>query len=111
MKVKTMEKEIQRVFDAWVETIKDKKVQELVKRNTLLAGGSIASMFLQQDVNDFDFYFRTEETAKAVCEYYLIENKKEATVNAKDGRVSLFIPSSGIINIKPDTIDLNLSGI
>lgn len=55
----------------WTNSIKDDKVRELAKRDSIVTGGSIASMLLGEKINDFDIYFKTMETAKAIAEYYV----------------------------------------
>lgn len=98
MKVKTMEKEIQSVFNKLLESITDPIVRNLVEKNTILAGGSIASMFLREDVNDFDFYFRNKETVLAVCKYYVSKNNNATGIKIEETptSVKLFISSAGI---------------
>ena len=108
MKKKTIEKILNNKFDSFVKSIVDEKVKELVKSGTIITGGCIASMFLQEDVNDYDLYFKDLETAKAVAEYYVDvfkKNKKDRNVNNKcksmmvvveDGRVRIMIKSSGV---------------
>jgi len=108
MKKKTIEKILNNKFDSFVKTITDKKIKKLVEKGTIITGGCIASMFLQEDVNDYDLYFKDLETAKAVAEYYVDvfkKNKKDRNVNNKcksmmvvveDGRVRVMIKSSGV---------------
>ena len=102
MKIRTIQKTIQSVFDAWVKSIEDQRVRKLVQNNTLLAGGSIASMLLQEPVNDYDFYFRTTETAEAICDYYITKIGTKIKIKGTENRVHLFTPSSGIKKISPD---------
>lgn len=71
MKTKTINKTICNKFDAWLASISDETVRELVEKNTILTGGAIASMLLKEPINDCDFYFRDFETTKAVAEYYV----------------------------------------
>lgn len=71
MKVKTINAVINKKFDEWAGSITDDEVRELVKKNSILTGGSIASMLLCEAVNDFDFYFKDFETTKAVANYYV----------------------------------------
>lgn len=71
MKVRTINRTINKKFDEWMASITDDQVRKLVKDNSILTGGSIASMLLREPVNDFDFYFKDFETAKAVAEYYV----------------------------------------
>jgi len=73
MKRKTISKLLSKKFRDWVESIKDPRVQELVKKNTIITGGAIASMLDHEKVNDYDLYFTTKETALAVACYYVAQ--------------------------------------
>jgi len=108
MKKKTIEKVLNGKFDSFVKSIKDDVVKKLVEENTIITGGCIASMFLREDVNDYDMYFKNIETVEAVANYYVKEfqkNKKKAKemkVTVNEGRVCIMIRSSGI---ESDTTD------
>lgn len=79
MKVATIEKIINKKFDEFVLSIKDDNVKQLVMKNSLITGGSIASMLLNEKVNDFDIYFTDRETVLSVAKYYLdIFNQKNS---------------------------------
>ena len=70
-------------FNKFVESIKDEEVKELVKRNTIITGGAIASMCLKEEINDFDLYFTDGPTTLAVAKYYVGEfNKLHETKNS-----------------------------
>ena len=70
MKRKTINAKIKSKIEDWIESVEDKDLRTLLKRDTIVTGGCIASMFLNEDVNDYDVYFRTIETTYKVCEYY-----------------------------------------
>jgi len=117
MKVKTINKELRKLHKRWLKSIKDENVAKLIKRDTIITGGSIASMLLQEDVNDYDVYFATAETVAAVAEYYVdklkeIDKAAEAVrftytdnkgadctrarfVKSTVGRLKIYIPSAG----------------
>lgn len=84
MKTKTIEKVLEKKLTAWVNTIEDNNVRALVKRNAIVTGGSIASMLLNEKVNDFDVYFRTKETVLAVARYYA-SKVPQASIEVVDG--------------------------
>lgn len=86
MKSKTIKKVLRNKFDDFLLSIDDKKVQELVAKNTIITGGCIASMLLQEKVNDFDIYFTNKETVLAVAHYYVAKFKKKVKAKFKDGR-------------------------
>jgi hypothetical protein len=71
MKTKTINAVICKKFDEWLESIKDEEVKKLVAKNTIITGGSIASMINNEKVKDFDVYFTDIGTTKAVAEYYV----------------------------------------
>ena len=84
MKVKTINKVLSNKFNEWLESITDETVKNLVKNNSIITGGCIASMLLKEPVNDYDVYFTNKETVKAVAEYYL---KQFNLLNNEDGFV------------------------
>lgn len=92
MKAKTIKAIIRKKFNEWVETIEDKTVQELVKKNTIVTGGCIASMLLKEKVNDFDVYFRTKEAALAVAKYYVARFEPQ---NASGIKCRIWVDDSG----------------
>lgn len=80
-KSKTISKILTGKFIAWSKSITDEAVRNLVEQNTIITGGSITSMLLGEQVNDFDVYFRDANTAHKVAEYYvkkLLENPPPA---------------------------------
>lgn len=104
MKKKIINNIICSVFDNFTNSIKDQKVRELVKENSVITGGSIASMLLDEKVNDYDIYFTDSETAKAVSEYYVKKFNRKHGCSAKvvdeddvrgDRRISIFIQGTG----------------
>jgi len=71
MKTRTIEKHLERVMDRFLESIDDEKVRKLVKNRSIITGGSIANMLIDEQVNDYDFYFTDKKTVIAVAEYYI----------------------------------------
>ncbi len=104
MKARTIKQVIRKKVDQWLESITDPAVKELASKNVIVTGGCIASMLLQEPVNDFDLYFRTRAAAYAVAKYYLgIFKVKDRAgivcpmyVEATDTRVRIVIKSAGI---------------
>jgi len=119
VKKKTIKRYIGNKFNSYVKSIKDKEVRKMVKENTIITGGCITSMLLNEDVNDFDLYFRNLETAKTVAKYYtklylknnpLTNMPKETRperieVTDDSGRIRIKVLSSGIAseNAKKET--------
>jgi len=81
MQSKTIKKILQQKITKWINSIDNEKLRELLKRDAIVTGGSIVSMLLGEDVNDYDIYFKTKETVKAVAEYYVNKaNNKDLIV-------------------------------
>ena len=71
MQRKTIEKTIKTKMTEWLNTITDEKLRDRVKDELLVSGGSITSLFLNEQVNDYDVYIKTVKTAKDLAKYYV----------------------------------------
>ena len=67
----------------WLESISDEKLRKEVEENILVSGGSIASMLLREDVNDYDVYLKNIDVLKKLAEYY---TKNVGVIEILDGR-------------------------
>lgn len=81
MKAKTIKAVLRKQINTWAMTIEDEAVRALVLDNAIVTGGAIASMLLNEPVNDFDIYFRTYRSALAVALYYT----KRFTIEKQSG--------------------------
>ena len=81
MKSKTIAKVINEKVQDWVSTL-PLEMQGYVGSKVVVTGGCIASMFLQDSVNDYDIYFKNLKAATMVSQHYckkwLEENKKQS---------------------------------
>lgn len=109
MKAKTIRTVLKAKIKEWSDTILDEEVKKLVLRDTVVTGGCIASMLLEEKVRDFDIYFKTKETVHAVALYYVtLFNSKNTTQKASvhspvgDSRVKIHIKSAGIASEAED---------
>lgn len=101
---------LSKVHAKFCESITDETVRELVKKNSIITGGSIASMLLGEPVNDYDYYFTDRETVVAVAQYYVnqfVEAHPEQRIKPivhelEDGRVKIKIQSVGIASDHKD---------
>jgi hypothetical protein len=62
-------------MNKWIATLPE-ELRDLVKKDLIVTGGSIASMLLGEKVNDYDVYFKTKETLLLVAHYYVHEFEK-----------------------------------
>lgn len=70
MKKKTINAVITKKINNWLDSIQNRELAKEVKNDIIVTGGCITSMLLNEDVNDFDIYFKTKETLKKVAKYY-----------------------------------------
>lgn len=100
MKAKTIKKVLTQKHNQFVESIKDEEVKKLVKKNSIITGGSIVSMLLNEPINDFDYYFTDKDTVMKVANYFVNEFNKAKNYDARvlddNGRVKIIVQSEGI---------------
>ena len=87
MKKKTINAVIAKKFNEWLDSIGDEEVKKLVKKNTIITGGCIASMINNEKVNDYDVYFTDQKTVVAVARYYI---KKFREMKPDAPRIELY---------------------
>jgi hypothetical protein len=94
----------------FVASITDEIVRDLVDKNSIITGGCIASMLLNEPVNDFDYYFTNLETAHEVAKYYVeLFTKKHPKcritpeVKLQNDRVVIRINSDGVVGEDDET--------
>lgn len=71
MKAKTIAKNIKEKVDEWADSLGDDALAKQCKKDIIVTGGCIASMFLQEPVNDYDVYFRRQETILKLTIHYI----------------------------------------
>lgn len=98
MKTKTINKVINAKFDEWIGTITDKQVVSLIEKNSICTGGCIASMLLQEEPNDFDFYFRNVQTALAVARYYVSQHPTPDVFEVTEEPDRVLITMHGVLD-------------
>ena len=93
MKAKTIKKALRAKIDEWLSSIEDEALRKQLGEQTIVTGGAIASMLLQESVNDYDIYFRTMDAAVAAAKYYVNKfpgyTMHGINVKSDDGRVRI----------------------
>lgn len=111
MLAKTIKQILNKQHFNFVESIKDEEVRELARKNSFITGGAIVSMLLDEEVNDYDYYFKDKETAFKVLEYYVNEyNEKNGTfaeAKDEDGVLQVYIRSQGVLG-QPEGHELDV---
>lgn len=109
-----IKKELYQKIESWLESIDDEAVRDLARSETVVTGGAIASMLLGEKVNDYDIYFKTIATTKAIAEYYVnvfikenesfnkfleVRTKSIENISGEsEERVIIFVKSDGVVN-------------
>lgn len=107
MKSKTIKSILSKKFNEFANSIENEEVKKLVIENSIITGGCITSMLLNEKVNDFDLYFTNKETTFKVAEYYVEKFKKTDNtynmyVEEKDGRIKIIVKSDGLAQVEND---------
>jgi hypothetical protein len=125
MNKKRIRQRLSKVFNQWVDTIEDEQVRNLVRANTIITGGCIASLLMNKEPHDYDIYFTDKETVLSVANYYVGRFNDKAVVldmaqpdndsqllrpgeyeslkeTSDPSRVRIFIPSDGVAKLTPD---------
>ena len=90
-------------FRNYLDSITDNDVRELVRKNSFVTGGAIASLLLNEKVNDYDIYFTNKDTVREVCNYYISKFKEKNPFfnnielsSEEEGRIKIVVKSSGV---------------
>lgn len=60
-----------RKVENWASSIDDETVAKVIRTKTIITGGCMVSMMQNEEINDFDIYFKDFESAKIVAGYYI----------------------------------------
>lgn len=93
MEEKAIEEIINAKFSDWLSSITDPAVSYVVERNTIITGGCIASMLLDEPINDFDVYMRTEEAAYLLAKYYCNMAPPGVEPEPTENRITIKLPN------------------
>lgn len=85
MQTKTISKTIKKKLEEWLLTISDSALSADVKKNLLVSGGCIVSLFRDENVNDYDIYLQDVDVLKRLAEYYT--KSYEDSIKVLDGRL------------------------
>ena len=87
MNKKTIKKTLENKLIKWTDSITDKSLAKEVLNNSIVTGGCIASMLLNEQVNDYDIYIADRDVLYKLMKYYgnghdiLDGNKKDYLLN------------------------------
>lgn len=58
------------VVNQWLDSIDNEELRNTFAENVLVAGGSIGSLIRNETPNDYDLFFRNQETVNLISNYY-----------------------------------------
>jgi hypothetical protein len=90
MQVKTIKKNLVAKLEDWLSTIEDEQLRKDVKQHLLVSGGSIASMLLDDPVNDYDIYIQDYATLLRLVKYYI--GKENTWYTAENSDLTEIVP-------------------
>lgn len=90
MQFKTIKKTVADKMEDWLSSISDESLRIDVKANLLVSGGSICSLMLGENVNDYDVYLQDIDVLKRLTQYYVDPING---VQIWDGRERVSIPT------------------
>lgn len=101
MNRKNIRSVLSKKFNEFTSSIDNEAVKGLVEKNSIITGGSIVSMLLGEEVNDYDIYFTDQNTCLQVAKYYADKFNKvhpytDAKVIEDEGRIKIYIQSDGV---------------
>ena len=116
MNSKNIKKSLNAKLKKWLDSIDDGSIKRVIKDNTIITGGALVSLLTNDEVHDYDVYFKTREAALKVAKYYVDKFNKAHKTNAylkeevrKDangyeteelvpnGKINIFIQSKGVL--------------
>lgn len=87
MQIKTIKNNIKNKMIDWLATITDEGLRSKVKKNLLVSGGSIVSMLLKEEINDYDVYIKDMDVLINLAKYYIKDySTSVSAITILDGR-------------------------
>jgi hypothetical protein len=112
MQKRTIAKNIKNKLEDWLKSITDEKLREDTRKNVVVSGGSICSLFLNQPVNDYDVYLKSEDVAYRLAKYYTkafnLEVMSYTNHNSKD-KYREGIKGLTVRNLQPGQVKIFLA--
>ena len=112
MNQKNIAKHLKYKMDHWLKHIDNDDIKDCIKQNAIITGGSIVSLLLGEEPNDYDIYFKNFDSCRKVADYYATKwnetHPEKHTVDIRvEGeeyendetplRITAFIRSKGIV--------------
>lgn len=89
---------IKEKLDSWIHGLPE-ALREPVKDSVFVSGGCIASMLLNEDINDYDLYFTDSKVLHQLVEHYVQISNMKSTKNNKVSMIEV-IDNGNSVEIK-----------
>lgn len=89
MKSKTIKSILRNKIKSWSSSVDNQEIKEIIENETIVTGGAIVSMLLNEKISDFDVYFRTKQSVLKVAKYYVERFKKNPPTRFKSNGESV----------------------
>lgn len=117
MTKKTIQKTLKTKMTEWLSSIKDETLRKRVESSLLVSGGSIASLFLNEEVNDYDIYLQDRSTLIDLIRYYVVghdfvimdETEKDKLISKYAEDIEASYPIA-VRTLKPGQVKLYFPG-
>lgn len=100
---KNIAKKLNHKLTDWISNIDNEEIKETIKKNAIVTGGALVSLLNGEEPNDYDIYFKTYDSCKAVAAYYAAKwnethiDKANVEMKEENDRIYMFIRSSGAV--------------
>lgn len=102
MNLNTIKKNLNKKHQDFISSISNESIAKIINENTFITGGAITSYLLNEEPNDFDYYFTSWESCYLVATYYVNmmndnSNGESATVikHEEGNRIEIKFMSGG----------------
>ncbi len=101
MQDKTIKSILKKKINDWANNIDNAEIKSIIKNKTIITGGALTSLFLNEEPKDYDVYLKDKDSCKKLAQYYIDKWNKdhdnEVELQESDNeRLNLFISSSGV---------------
>lgn len=106
MNLKTIKRKLQDAHRDFIGSIDDESIVKIINEKSFITGGAIVSLLLNEEPNDYDYYFMDKESCKKVAEYYVekfnkrTNNNYDVKVEELENRIRVLVPSAGVAGSK-----------
>lgn len=100
-KIELIKGKLRESADAFINCIADESIQDLFRKFSFIAGGAIASLVLDEEPNDLDFYFKDTYASYKVASYYIekMNAECECRIEQSENGLSIRVPH-GVLRVE-----------